>query len=362
MYDIGYCSNTKTDVAACLLSAMHTDNPITMTNLSGKLLWLFLILMLSAYVVYEHATNCLATDLSVQIERHQNMLAGKSEFFNPWQYRIFSMWMLEGFINVFERLLPGKPAILPYLLLHYLQIALVFVLFVVYVRHLGVDNFYLLAIGLLIICFCMANSYFKSDLSFNTYFDLAFYLLGAILILKHAFWWIVPLAVVAAFNRETSGFIPLMLLAPFSPQEWKKLPKERWLPAVAAMLLFVAVFVAVRLYYGYQPGQGIHGITNPVDHLKFNLTFFRLYPLLIGTLGIVPFVVLFGLNRLPAELRFWFWLIVPLWFVIHFVKSNAMETRLFLVPQVLIFVPALLYLTQFSLLPSGTAAASKPAQ
>ena len=328
-----------------------------MSNPANRLLWLFLILILSAYVLYEHATQELATDLAVQIERHERMLAGESEFYNPWQYRVFSMWVLEGVIQAFESVFPGKPAIIPYLLLNYLQFILIFWLFISYLALLRVSNPYLLGCGLIIVCYSMSSSYFRSDLSFNTYFDIAFYLLAAIIILQEKYWWIVPLTIVAALNRETSGFIPLMLLAPYSWETLKNTPGQKWLIAGTSLLLFAVVFVSVRLYYGYQPGYGINNMSSPADFLVFNLTFARLYPLLIGTLSIAPILILFGFRHLPTVVRSWFWLIVPLWFVIHFIKSNAMETRLFLVPQVLIFVPALLLLVsrseQSNLPPAG---------
>jgi hypothetical protein len=102
--------------------------------------------------------------------------------------------------------------------------------------------------------------------------------------------------------------------------------------------------VAVRAYFGYQPAVGIHGMTSPKDFFMFNITFFRMYPLLLGTLSVIPIVVMFNLGNLPAILRHWFWLIVPFWFLIHLAKGTAVETRLFLVPQVIIFLPAFLLL------------------
>jgi hypothetical protein len=45
-------------------------------------------------------------------------------------------------------------------------------------------------------------------------------------------------------------------------------------------------------------------------------------------------------------LKRWCLLIVPFWLVIHMVKSTAMESRLFLVPQALIFIPAMLWLIE----------------
>jgi hypothetical protein len=306
-------------------------------------LWIVLILLLTTYVVYEHATSPLAVDMPRQIERHERMIAGNSEFFNPWQYRIFSAYVLEGIIRVYDTILPGKPAMIPYVGLHFVQIALILFLCLIYFRHLGIENPFLRGLGLVVTCFCISTSVFQSDLSFNTYFDIIFYLIAALLILRDNIVWIIPLTLVAALNRETSGFIPLMVLAPFSTR-LSDIDRRKVMIAGASLIVFAAAFFAVRLYYGFQPAVGIHGMISPKDFFLFNITFFRMYPLLLGTLSIIPIVVIFYLGRLPLILRHWFWLIVPLWFLIHLVKGTAMETRLFLVPQVLIFIPSFLVL------------------
>jgi hypothetical protein len=312
-------------------------------NAISPWLWLVLILLLSTYVVYEHVTSPLAVDMTRQIERHERMIAGQSEFFNPWQYRILSAYTLEGVIQVYNALLPGKPDIIPYAGLHFAQVALIFILCLIYFRRLGVANPFLIGLGLVVTCYCMSTSVFQSDLSFNTYFDIAFYLAAALLIIRGNIVWIIPLTLLAALNRETSGFIPLMVLAPF-PMRLADIDRRKVIVAAASLAVFTAVFFAVRLYYGFQPGVGIHGMTSPKDFFIFNITFLRMYPLLLGTLSIIPIVVVLHLARLPILLRHWFWLIIPLWFLIHFVKGTAMETRLFLVPQVLIFIPAFLLL------------------
>jgi hypothetical protein len=212
-----------------------------------------------------------------------------------------------------------------------------------YFQKLGIRNPFLQAAGLLVLCFCISTSVFQSDLSFNTYFDIIFYLIAALLILNERIWWIIPLTVIAALNRETSGFIPLMALAPFA-FSFREYTRAKIIVVSTSLALFALVFVSVRAYYGYQPAVGIHGMTSPADFFMFNITFLRMYPLLLGTLSIVPIIVLFNLRKLPVLLRHWFWLIVPVWFVIHLVKGTAMETRLFLVPQALIFLPAFLLL------------------
>lgn len=306
-------------------------------------LWAILIFLLSIYVVYEHATSPLAVDMQRQIERHERMIAGNSEFYNPWQYRIFSAWLLEAMIKVYHSVLPGKPEPIPYLALHFAQVALIFILCLMYFQKLGVKNPFLLGAGLIISSFCISTSVFQSDLSFNTYFDIIFYLTAALLILSEKIVWIIPLTVVAASNRETSGFIPLMVLTPFAFRSYGT-DRRRLVVAASSLILFAIVFFFVRWYFGFRPAVGIHGMTSPIDFFIFNITFLRMYPLMLGTLSIVPIIVVLNLGKLPQVLRHWFWLIVPVWIVVHFVKGTAMETRLFLVPQLLIFIPSLLLL------------------
>jgi hypothetical protein len=306
-------------------------------------LWPVIIFLLSFYVLYEHATSPLAVDMQRQIERHEKVIAGQSEFFNPWQYRIFSAGVVEAVIRIYNSVRPGGSEAIPYLAVHFVQVVAIFLLCLFYFQKLGLRNPFLLAIGLVISCFCISTSVFQSDLSFNTYFDIIFYLTAALLILTGRIAWIIPLTAIAALNRETSGFIPLMVLAPFTTN-LAAIDRRKIVVAAASLVVFAIVFFSVRWYFGFQPAVGIHGMTSPSEFLMFNLTFFRMYPLLLGTLSIVPLVVIFHLAKLPVLLRHWFWLIVPFWFVIHLVKGTAMETRLFLVPQLLIFIPSFLLL------------------
>lgn len=311
-----------------------------------KLFWvqLVFILLMSAYVVYETATDKEAIALDVQITRHKRMLSGTSEYYNPWQYRIFSMFVLEATIRAYRALIPGSCEICPYLLLRFLQNIAIFYLCLVYYRLLGIKNPLMVWTGWLILCFTFANSSFHSDLSFNTYFDILFYLAGAVLILNNRLLWIVPLTLLAALNRETSGFIPLMLLTPFSKDIIYN--KKRIVIAAVSLFLYVLAFVGVRLCYGYQPAASVHGMTSPIEFLQYNITFIRMYALLFGTLGVIPIVVLLGFRNLPVTLKYWFWLIVPAWVIIHLFCTMASETRLFLVPHTLLFVPSFLILIE----------------
>lgn len=308
--------------------------------------WLFLILLMSSYVTYMHVTDSRSIDMGRQMDRHERIMEGDSEFFNPWQYRIFAPMLLEAFIYASNSAYPGQYKEAPYLILHFIQLVLLFYLALYFYQTLGLKNPYLLGAGLMLVCYSMAASVFRSDLSFNTYFDVAFYLLAAILILRKAYFWVIPLAFFAALNRETSAFIPLMLLIPFTMKKSRD-ETQKLIAFGLSGLVFIIAFLGTRWYFGYQLAVGINGMTSPLDYLKFNLTFFTLYPLMIGTLGIVPIIVILNLGKLDhLQLKAWFWTIVPAWFLIHFLKSNAMETRLFLVPHVLIFVPAFLWMLE----------------
>lgn len=328
---------------------MHLISPRT-----DRLFWFFSFLIMSAYIVYEHATSCLAVDLNTMIERHRNLIAGNSEFYNPWQYRILGPFLLEGMVQVYNAILPGKPEILPYLILRFLQnVALLYLAFYYY-KALKVSNPVILFAGMMLLCYAISNSVFQSDLSFNTYFDVIFYLLAAWVILTKHSYWIIPITFFAALNRETSAFIPLMLIV--APTKEKTRDESRttiWLIAGISMILFAIVFISLRIFYGYPEARGIHGMESPMDYLSFNLRFFRMYPQLFGTLGLIPLITIIAFVKLPQVLKNWIWLILPFWFAVHLLKSTIVETRLFLVPLVLIFVPAMLYLAEHRYKPNA---------
>jgi len=310
------------------------------------LVFLSCYLIISVYIVFKQSTDLNAIDLKIQEERHLRMLEKDSEFFNPWQYRIFSAYAVEYVYQATHAVSDKITRTYAFLAFRGGQNVLILLMLHIYLLALGIRNPWLIMTGLILTGFCMATSVFKSDLSFNTYFDILFYLIAAWLIIREKLIWLIPLTAIAALNRETSLLIPFMAVAPFVPFAIKRIPKRTVLIVASSLIVFAIVFVSVRMYFGYQPAKGIHGMSSFTDYLKFNLTFFRLYPELAGTLTFLPMVVLLFFKRLPMLLKQWFWLICPAWFAIHLAYSTAVETRLFLVPQVLIFIPAFLWLVE----------------
>lgn len=324
-------------------------NKLTTTKSAYDFLLLpFFFTALSFYVVYEQATNCLSIGMADLVLRHSNMLAGQSEFFNPWQYRIFSTYLLEGIIVLFDRLpVINQYQYFPYLFLRFIQNLVIFYVAYKFYKALQIESKYLIILGLLLLGYNMSNSVFQSDLSFNTYFDILFYLLAGYLIILNKTIWVLPLMIFASFNRETSVLIAFMVMA--SAIDFKSRKVKSWFDlkiGIGALLIFVAIFIGLRAYYGMPAAQGIHGMTSPLSYLKFNLAFFRMYPEMFGTLGIIPLLVILKFKSLSYHMKLFLLLIVPIWFLVHFVKSTAVETRLFLVPQALIFIPALLQIIE----------------
>ena len=103
-------------------------------------------------------------------------------------------------------------------------------------------------LGLSVLAWGMALSLYNSDLSFSVFFDVAFYLLAAILILQDRPWWVALLMLPAALNRETSLLIPFLLGAHayFQRGQLRRVAPPSWRQPWAS-LVYAAVFFGLRM-------------------------------------------------------------------------------------------------------------------
>jgi hypothetical protein len=199
----------------------------------------------------------------------------------------------------------------------------------------------------------MGNATAASDYSFNTYFDVIFYLIAALLIIKNRnCLWFIPLSIVAAFNRETAILIPAMLFLASLKREGKGVAVANkgnlWM-SVLSGVAFMAVFFGLRQYYGYRETQVV-GIAPGLDALWFNISDLRTYVELFAVTGLLPVLAIVGYKYMDARLKTWFWLIVPVWFAMHYYFAAVREARLFLVPVMVVFLPAVLLFVQRKIL------------
>ncbi len=149
---------------------------------------------------------------------------------------------------------------------------------------------------------------------------------------------------IAPFNRETSGCIPFMLLfARWQWGMWPPVPRKTLVQFALCFVLCAGIVGGLRLVFGVRPYIVPTAGEKPIlPLLTYNLTWWRTWVFLFATLGLLPLFAVASWKAWPATLRRFFWAVVPIWFPVHFSLAHAPETRLFLVPQVLLFVPGAL--------------------
>ena len=277
----------------------------------------------------------------LQIQRHNAVLQGSAP--NPWQYRVLADYLVEGVIRLFQNLDIAHPIASAFIAFRFVQNALIFWLAYLYYRKLNIPPAYALT-GMAILAWGMTYANYDSDLQFNTYFDIIFYLLAGLLILAKRPIWLIPLMIFAALNRETSGLIPFLALVLILP--WSADAKNRKiiLPAAASLVIFAAIFAGLRLAYPNQPLSVPHGQHMGLELLRYNLFRAITWTQLFATVSIVPALALLAYKKWPAPLQIFFWVLIPVWMLIHPFTSVMAETRVFLVPQVLILIPGALFL------------------
>jgi len=276
-----------------------------------------------------------------QILRHQRVLAG--EALNPWQYRVLPEYLLAGVIHVFETSGVAFPVAIAFISVRVIQNVVIFFCAALYYRKLGLNTTSTL-LGLMLLAWGMSHALYGSDLSFDTYFDVLFYLLAGLAILNAKYAWIIPITLLAALNRETSGLIPFLLLA-VNLQHWPEIRVDRRASIIAAIALctYAAIFVGIRMVLGPRPLFIPYGNEPGLELFTYNVGRFVTWFEFIGTLGIIPFIALAYLRRWPRMLQLFLWIMVPVWLLIHLFASVMAETRLLLVPQAMVFIPGALW-------------------
>jgi hypothetical protein len=309
--------------------------------------WLptLVIVILTILTVYVQ-TRLMFGDSSFTIQgeqynRHVIVLEGKA--LSPVQYRVLSEWVAEIFIRSFSLFFPQEQAIIyGFLLLRLLQNALIFMLAYSLYQKLGFSK-WLALLGVFALAGSIFNANYDSDLAVHTYFDITFYLIAMLLILDKRYPLVIPLMLFAALNRETSGMIPV-LVAVSIYDEARFASLKKYIPAVIALILWILVFLGLRLAYPDRPIFIAYGHAPGVSMWLYNLDRNVTWEQLFRTLGLIPLVGIFFYSKWPRLLQWTFIVMVPFWFAIHFVEGVAAETRLFLVPQAVILIPIFLVL------------------
>jgi hypothetical protein len=277
-----------------------------------------------------------------ELQRHDDVLTGQAP--NPWQYRVLSEIVAEGFIDLFRFLRVQDPIGLGFVSFRVLQNIAVFLLaFALY--HQTSTSKLLPFIGVVLLACTIKNGFYDNDLSFNTYFDLIFYLAAVLLILRHHYFWVALLMLPAALNRETSGVIPFLMLAALLDN--LQFLQKKYIPVYLAIAIFALVFIGLRFLYPDRPIYIPYKQTPGYQLLLYNLTRAFTWNQLFHTLGFAPLLGFIFFLVLPNLWQRFFLVLCPVWFGIHAFLSVMGETRLFFVPQAIIFIPAVLFILEY---------------
>ena len=298
-------------------------------------------ILFSLFTVFYQVTQLSLRYLeTTQVYRHVRILQGHAG--NAYQYRILSEYLVEGLILALTNLGFPHPMTSAFILFRIFQNTLIFLLAGFYYQKLGL-NAYVVLIGLSLLAWGMTHSLWDSDLAFNTYSDIIFYLAAGLIILLGQYAWLIPITGLAALNRETSGLIPFMLIAYSLPKSRNKPQKIAIVIAAISCALYAIIFFALRHVYGEQPLYTAYGNRLGIEVFVYNISRYITWVQLFATMGILPLMAIFSFRQWPDSLRAFFWAIVPIWFLVHPFVSIMAETRLFLVPFALIFVPGALF-------------------
>ena len=145
--------------------------------LAGTVIALSIALLAGTTVLWQEQHLGLRYVEGEQFARHQSVLSGSAP--NPWRYRVLAEWIAAGFIKAAYVTQVPRPIAVGFLGLRFFQNALIFLLAFMYYRRLDLGRRQAL-VGVVVLAFAFTYAVDNSDLSFNTYFEVAFYLLAVL--------------------------------------------------------------------------------------------------------------------------------------------------------------------------------------
>lgn len=253
------------------------------------------------------------------------------------QYRVLSAYLGVGLAWLFGLPYP------PFLAMRFAQGVLIFGLAYVLYGELGLHpRTRLVGIGLIVGLISLSMGRIgPSTFSLDRFTDTIFYELAALLVLRARELWIPALMALAVANRETSVFIPTLILARHGLST--RLFRGRRAPLVTAIVAWAvagAVYFAIHTYYGPRPRteESYFGTAMVLRSLSMpgQTAFF------FAMTSLLPIVALLALKDADPFLRRVFWLVVPLWFAIHIWAARLGEGIMYLAPTTVIIVPLVL--------------------
>lgn len=256
----------------------------------------------------------------------------------PDRYRLLTNRAVVIACNIASGLKLPRPTGTTFVALRLLQNLLVFGIAYRYYRRLGIAPYPSL-LGLSALAWGMTQSNYGSDLAFDAWTDLLFYLCAALALQEGRAWWFVGIAGLAALNRESSVLIPFMALA-CALYHGRRI--DRSLAYAGGLALVVWVLVYLGIYLLLKPGTNGPADSMGSGYFTQNLLSGSAWAHSVGALGIIPVLAILSWRGWSPLLRPVFWSVVPLWLVVHVVYTPVDQSRVLLLPQILVFIPGML--------------------
>lgn len=191
---------------------------------------------------------------------------------------------------------------------------------------------YTILLGWMALTWAMTYAAYNTTLAFDSYTETILCVCAAWAMAAGRASWTVPLAFIAALNRETGWVLPLLVwAATIGGAAGGVSTTRRYTSPIVCALAYAAG--AMAMWSGYRPEVQGNAL------LFANLESGRVWGQLAATFGVLPFLAILGWRNTPLMVQCIAALTVPILFIWHFTHSPATATHYFMTPLVVCALP-----------------------
>lgn len=300
------------------------------TASTATMIGLFCLAAFSTIVHFAYINSPITPGINLPtlLSRHTDIVQFNAII--PYRFRLLSDFILEGMVRLF-----GSFEFSIYFF-RLLQNIAIFLLGYKFYSHWLSDKKGQM-VGLIFLTIGLCASYYYSDLSFYTYSELIFFLIAALLIQRGEYSAIIPLSILAALNRESSIFIPVLLFVSAIVNR----DRRAFIYSIVSLVVFISVYslIVISIGLAYYSSSRYGTVLPSFDLLFLNLQNYRAWIGLAVMYNVVP-LALVRFSRVSQLHKLQVAFFAMPWFFAQYFFGSADEIRLFLVPLVIILIPA----------------------